>query len=152
MDYLGTVLTPAQGPNELGRFAQFRVLQVLGAGGLGLVFRAEDARCRRPVALKVLRPELAGDAASREQFAQAARAMAACEDVHVVTVYEVGQEGDLPFFAMEYLAGETLEERLGLLDQLPNAQILRIGRSVAEALALAHERGQAHGNLKPGNV
>jgi serine/threonine protein kinase len=152
MDYFGTVLSSAQGTDELGRFARFRVLEVLGSGGLGLVFRAEDTRRRQPVALKVLRPELVEDAGAREQFARAARAMAACEDVHVVKVYEVGEEGGLPFFVMEHLAGESLKERLGPRDPRPNAQILRIGRAVAGALARFHAREVAHGNLKPGNI
>ena len=104
-----TFLGPALQPDELGRLADFRVLELIGQGGMGIVFRAEDTRLRRVVALKVMQPRFAAETRIRQRFLGEARAMAALKSDHVVTVYEVGVAGDLPFLAMEFLEGETLD-------------------------------------------
>jgi hypothetical protein len=102
----------AQSPDEIGRLGGYRVLRVLGAGGMGVVFEAEDPRLKRRVALKVMKPELAAHAQSRHRFLREAQAMAALDHDHVVTVHQVGEDAGVPFVAMQLLQGESLAERL----------------------------------------
>jgi serine/threonine protein kinase len=145
-------LAPPQEPGEIGRLGPYRVLKLLGAGGMGLVFQAEDPRLQRPVALKVMRPDLAASPRSRERFLREARAAAALRDDHVVTVYQVDEDWGVPFLAMELLEGETLEARLRREGPLPLAEVLRLGREAAEGLAAAHGRGLVHRDVKPANI
>ncbi len=145
-------LAAPEGPDELGRLGPYRVLRPLGAGGMGLVFEAEDSQLRRRVALKVMRPHLADDTASRRRFVREAQAMAAVEHEHVVSVYQVGEEHGVPFLAMPLLRGEPLEARLHRDGKLPLAEVLRIGREAAEGLAAAHARGLVHRDVKPANL
>jgi tRNA A-37 threonylcarbamoyl transferase component Bud32 len=145
-------LKPPLLPDELGRLATYRVLQRIGQGGMGIVFRAEDIRLDRVVALKVMQPHLASDAKARERFMREARAMAALKNDHVVTVYEVGRAGDLPFLAMEFLEGEALDSWQKKVGRLPLAQVVRIGREAALGLAAAHARGLVHRDVKPSNL
>jgi serine/threonine protein kinase len=145
-------LTPPQGPDELGRLGPYRVLKVLGAGGMGVVFQAEDPRLKRLVALKAMRPGLANGATARERFLREAQATAAVEHDHIVHIYQVGEERGVPFLAMPLLKGETLHDRLKREGKLPLPEVLRIGRETAEGLAAAHERGLIHRDIKPGNL
>ncbi|MBY0521919.1 MAG: protein kinase [Gemmataceae bacterium] len=145
-------LAPPSDPGELGWLAHYRVIKVLGQGGMGLVFQAEDTQLQRPVALKVLKPHLAQDFGSRQRFLREARAMAALRSDHIVTVYQVGQDRDVPYLAMELLQGETLDawRRRGGPPTVP--QLLRLARELAEALVVAHEHGLVHRDIKPGNI
>jgi serine/threonine protein kinase len=145
-------LAPPRGPGEIGRLGHYRVLKVLGAGGMGVVFQAEDEQLRRLVALKVMRPALAAKATARERFLREVRAVAAVKHDHVVTIHQVGEDRDVPFLAMELVEGETLEERLRRQGRLPLAEVLRIGREAAEGLAAAHGRGLIHRDVKPSNI
>ncbi len=145
-------LAPAQAPDEMGRLGPYRVLKVLGSGGMGVVFLAQDVHLQRHVALKALLPTLASGPKARERFLREARAMAALKHDHVVTIYEVGADRGVPYLAMEFLEGETLETRLGRQGRLPAAEVLRIGREIALGLAAAHERGLIHRDVKPANV
>jgi CHAT domain-containing protein/tRNA A-37 threonylcarbamoyl transferase component Bud32 len=132
-----------------------RLGRPLGSGGMGMVFEAEDVALGRTVALKVMRPEMASRAGARERFLAEARAMAAIAHDHVVPVFAVGQEGDVPYFTMQLLAGESLQDRLdrhGDGNALPLAEVMRIGRQMAQGLAAAHARGLIHRDIKPGNI
>jgi serine/threonine protein kinase len=149
---LCALLAPPQGPGELGRLGPYRVRQVLGAGGMGVVFLAEDVQLKRPVALKVMRPEAAGKPAARERFLREAQAAAALEHEHVVTIYQVGEERGVPFLAMQLLRGMSLEERLKGSGPLGVHEVLRLGRQVARGLAAAHARGLIHRDVKPANL
>jgi serine/threonine protein kinase len=149
---LGTLLAPPQAADELGRLGRYRVLQVLGSGGMGVVFRAEDVVLRRPVALKVLLPVLAANPGNRQRFLREAQAAAKLEHDHVVTIYEVDEVRGVPYLAMQLLQGETLEARLRRLRRLPVAEVVRIGQQTALALAVAHERGLVHRDIKPANI
>src|SRR5579871_3318906 len=93
-------LEPAEGGDALGRLGPYRLLEVLGSGGMGVVFRAEDAHLLRPVALKVLRPSQAANAAARDRFLREARAAAAVENDHTVPVWQVGEEEGVPYLVM----------------------------------------------------
>jgi tRNA A-37 threonylcarbamoyl transferase component Bud32 len=147
-----TFLRTALQPDELGRLADFRVLQLIGQGGMGIVFRAEDTRLRRVVALKVMQPRFAFETRIRQRFLEEARAMAALKSDHVVTVYEVGVASDLPFLAMEFLEGEALDSLQKRVGQLPLSQVVRIGKEAASGLAAAHARGLVHRDIKPSNL
>jgi anti-sigma factor RsiW len=145
-------LAPPQGPDEIGRLGPYRVLKVLGSGGMGVVVEAEDVPLRRRVALKAMRPALAASTTARQRFLREGQATAALAHDHIVAIYQVGEDRGIPFLAMQLLEGETLEDRLQRQGTLPAAEVLRIGREVAAGLAAAHERGLIHRDVKPGNV
>jgi serine/threonine-protein kinase len=146
------LLSPPQASGELGWLGLYRVVKVLGQGGMGVVFQAEDSQLRRAVALKVMLPEVAANRAARERFLREARACAALKSDHVVTIYQVGQDRDIPFLAMELLQGQSLQEQLTPGGPLPVPEVLRIGREVAAGLAAAHAQGLVHRDVKPANV
>jgi urea transport system substrate-binding protein len=145
-------LAPPREAGELGWLGIYRIVGVLGEGGMGVVFDAQDTHLQRRVALKVLRPELAVNLGFRERFLQEARAAAGLSSDHVITIYQVGMENDVPYLAMQYLSGETLEQRVRREGRLPAAEVMRIGREVAEGLAAAHDKGLVHRDIKPANV
>jgi hypothetical protein len=145
-------LAPAQSPDELGRLGPYRVLRVLGAGGMGVVFQAEDPQLRRLVALKAMLPGLAANPSARERFLREARAAAALKHDHVVTIYQVGEDRGAPFLAMELLEGESLDDRLQRQGKLAIPEALRVGRELAEGLQAAHDKGLIHRDVKPANV
>lgn len=147
-----TFLAPPQQGDEIGRLGPYRILRVLGQGGMGIVFLAEERQLQRLVALKVLRPALAASPAARQRFLREARAAAAIVDDHVVTVLQVGEDQNLPYLAMQLLEGETLEARLQREGRLPPEEALRIGQEIAHGLAAAHERGLVHRDIKPSNI
>ncbi|HBI45245.1 MAG TPA: serine/threonine protein kinase [Planctomycetales bacterium] len=146
-------LASPQDPDELGRLGPYRVLKVLGTGAMGVVFQAEDPHLKRMVALKVMRPALAASAEFHRRFLREARLSASIDHEHIVTIYQVGEDRGVPFLAMQMLQGETLENRLDRAGgRLPLAEVLRVGREVAEGLAAAHARGLIHRDIKPANV
>jgi eukaryotic-like serine/threonine-protein kinase len=133
------------------RVAHFEVLAPLGAGAMGEVYRARDTRLERPVALKLLPPRFLADAGRVRRFAREARAASALNHPNIITVYDIGLEGTQPFIAAEYVAGQTLRERLSA-GRLPWAAALAIGKQIAAALDAAHTAGIAHRDIKPENV
>jgi hypothetical protein len=149
---LTAFLAPAQADDELGRLGQYRILEVLGSGGMGVVFRAEDLKLKRPVALKAMLPAVTGSRSAGQRFQREAEAMAAVEHDHIVRIYQVDADRGVPFLAMELLRGESLDARLKRNEKLPLAEVLRIGREIAEALAAAHATGLIHRDVKPANV
>jgi formylglycine-generating enzyme required for sulfatase activity/serine/threonine protein kinase len=145
-------LAPAQSAGELGRLGPYRVLEVLGAGGMGVVFKAEDPALARIVALKVMLPSATDSAAAKERFLREARMAAALDHDHVVRIFQVGEDRGVPFLAMEFLKGESLEDRLKRDGRIPIGEAVRIGREVADGLAVAHQHGLIHRDIKPANV
>lgn len=148
-------LFPVGQASALGQIGDYRLRRVLGSGGMGIVFEAEDTRLRRLVALKIMKPALAASSSARERFLREARVMAALKHEHIVTIYQVGEDNDVPFLAMELLEGRSLEQRLGFgrdAAPLPVREIVRIGRETAEGLAAAHEKGLIHRDIKPANI
>jgi serine/threonine protein kinase len=146
-----TFLAPPTRPDSLGRLGHYEVLQVLGKGGFGIVFRAFDEMLRRVVALKVMAPQLAATAPARKRFLREARSSAQVRHENVVQVYEVAEQ-PLPYLAMEFIPGETLQQKLDRVGPLDVPETLRIGRQIAEGLAAAHATGLIHCDIKPGNV
>src|SRR6516162_2463564 len=105
-------LRPPEQANELGCLGGFRIISPLGAGGMGLVFEAEDPQLQRRVAVKVMNPALASDPRHRQRFLREARAAAALRHDHIIDIYQVGEDQGVPFFAIPLLDGESLEDRL----------------------------------------
>ena len=134
-----------------GRLGGFRLVRELGRGGMGTVFEAEDSLLHRRVAVKVLHAGQA-DPSFGERFLREARAAAALRHDHVVTIYQVGQDGDTPFLVMEFLEGETLADRLEKRTWLPVPEAVRVAKEVAEGLAAAHAKGLIHRDVKPANI
>lgn len=151
-DELKSILGPAENEDELGRLGKHRVTEVLGVGGMGVVFKAEDTELGRPVAIKVMKPQLAASRDACRRFQREARAVAAFEHSHVVTVYHVGEEQGMPYFSMQLLEGESLRSRIDRSEQLSAQEVLRIGREIAQGLDAAHSRGLLHRDIKPDNV
>ena len=145
-------LLPAEGPNEIGRLGEYRIVEVLGVGGMGVVYRAEDLKLKRPVALKVMKPTVASKATAKERFLQEARAAAAIDHQNIVTIHQVGEDRDIPFIAMRYLRGESLQKRLNREQKLSLWKTIQIGKQIATGLAAAHEKGLIHRDIKPDNI
>jgi Tol biopolymer transport system component/predicted Ser/Thr protein kinase len=129
----------------------YEVLSALGAGGMGEVYRARDARLGREVAIKVLPADRLADEHRRRRFQQEARALSSLNHPHIVTIYEVESVGDVDFIVMEFVRGSTLDQLIPSRG-LPLNQLLRIAVPVAEALAAAHARGIIHRDVKPSNL
>jgi len=149
-------LAPPQGSDEIGRLGLYRVLKVLGSGGMGVVFQAEDIQLKRRVALKVLKSQAASRPRAKERFLREAQAAAAIEHDHIVTIHQVGEaqtdHGSVPFLAMQWLKGQSLEDRLKQGGILKPVQVVHLGRQIALGLAAAHEQGLIHRDIKPGNI
>ncbi len=148
LDFLG----PPKRDGDLGTLGHYRVLRILGAGGMGMVFEAEDAHLQRRVALKVMKPELSADDNNRLRFLREARATAAIEHDHIVAIYEVGEHQGVVFIAMPLLKGQTLDDYLKQGKNISLRAILKIGRQTAEGLAAAHEKNLIHRDIKPSNL
>jgi serine/threonine-protein kinase len=135
-------------------FERYRIEAVLGQGGMGQVYRAYDSRLRRRVALKVLRKDLDGapaDKAPGARLLREARAAAALSHPNIVSIFDVGQHGDVPYLAMELVSGRNLRAYVGDAS-IPLRTKLRWLVDVARALAAAHARGLVHRDVKPENV
>jgi serine/threonine protein kinase len=145
-------LAPPQAADEIGRLGSYRVLKVLGAGGMGVVFQAEDPKLHRLVALKAMLPALAASGTNKERFMLEARAAAQIEHDHIVAIFQVEEDRGVPFIAMPFLRGESLEERLKKQRKLPLDEALRIAKETAEGLAAAHDRNMIHRDIKPANI
>lgn len=145
-------LAPPQQPDEIGRLGPYRVLEALAAGGMGVVFRAEDPGLQRQVALKTMQPSLSINPYFKERFLREARAAAALKHPNIVTIYQVGDDRSTPFLAMEFLEGEALDARLAREHRLPILEAIRIAREVAVGLTAAHAKGLVHRDVKPSNI
>src|SRR5690242_14092288 len=106
------LLAPPSHPEMLGRLGRYEVERLIGAGGMGIVFKAFDTELNRPAAIKVLAPHLAGSGAARQRFAREARAAAAVVHEHVVAIHNVESDGAAPFLVMQFVAGDSLQTRL----------------------------------------
>jgi serine/threonine protein kinase len=145
-------LAPAKADDELGRLGKYRILDIIGHGGMGVVYKAEDSVVKRMVALKAILPSLGASDSVRKRFLREARAMGQLEHDHIVRLYDVGEDRGIPYMAMEFLVGEPLDRRLKNAPLLPLAEALRIGREIAEGLAAAHAHELIHRDIKPANV
>ena len=132
-------------------FGTYEVLEPLGAGGVGEVFRAHDSRLRRDVAVKVLSDRFKLDAQRLRQFEHEARVLASLNHPNIATLHAIEPFGQTQALILEFVDGETLAERIAA-GPLPLADALTIARQIAAALEAAHERGVVHRDLKPANI
>jgi serine/threonine protein kinase len=135
--------------------SHYQILERIGEGGMGVVYKARDTRLDRTVAIKILPAHLSDKPAARDRFEREARAISALNHPSICQLYDVGShdaaQGTIGYLVMEYLEGETLADRLAR-GPLPLDQVLKYGADICEALAKAHRTGVVHRDLKPGNI
>ena len=149
---LKQMLAPPSHPELLGRINRYELEQLVGRGGMGLVFRAYDTELNRTVAIKILALHLIAIGSARERFIREARAVASLSHPHIVPMYDVVTDGQVPALVMQFIAGETLQRRISQRGAMPVEDVLQIGIQLADALSLAHSHGLVHRDIKPGNV
>ena len=133
------------------RLGPYRVDTPLGAGGMGEVYRAQDTRLDRSVAIKILPPDVANDPVRKQRFEREAKTISSLNHPHICVLHDVGHQEGLDYLVMECIEGETLAKRLEK-GALPLEQVLKYGAQIADALDKAHRSGVVHRDLKPGNI
>lgn len=133
------------------KLGHFEIIDAIGAGGMGQVYRARDTRLGREVAVKILPPELASSPGFRERFAREAKTISSLNHPHICILYDIGRDEGLDYLVMEYIEGESLAQRLQN-GPIPTDELLEIASQIADALDRAHRAGLTHRDLKPGNI
>ena len=137
--------------DKLGRY---EIIEVLGRGGMGVVYKARDPVMHRLVALKTLNPDLLGNAELRKRFEREAQAAGALQHVNIVSIFDLGEADGVPYIAMAFLDGESLEKTIARRSAMPLAEKLKIVIQFCRGLHYAHtfEKGVVHRDVKPANI
>jgi len=134
------------------RIGSFRIVEIIGRGGMGAVYLAHDVKLDRPVAIKSIGPKLAGDSTTKMRFRREAKLLASLNHPNIAVIHEIiEQDDDSGYLVLEYVPGQTLTERIAHKG-VKLEEALSIGRQIAEAISAAHEKGVVHRDLKPGNI
>jgi hypothetical protein len=145
-------LEPSEVPDHLGRLGAYEVVDWVGEGGMGVVFKGYEPALNRYVAIKVLAPQWSADSAARRRFTREAQAAAAISHPHVITIHAVGEWRGQPFLVMEFVTGGSLQQRIDEGGPIELKELLRMGVQVASGLAAAHAQGLIHRDIKPSNI
>jgi len=146
------LLGPTENPDMLGRIGPYDIVGVVGRGGMGVVFKAYEVSLDRYVAIKMLHPHLAESGAARQRFAREGKAAAAVIDDSVLPIFGVDTWQGIPYLVMQYVAGESLQQRVVRKGPLELTEILRLAKQIAQGLSAAHSQGLVHRDVKPSNV
>ena len=148
LDYL----SPSDQPGSIGRLGSYEVTQVIGQGGMGIVLKAYDPSLHRVVAVKILAPYLAHNSHARKRFVREAQAIAAVSHDHVITIHAIDETAEQPKIVMQFVPGQSLQQKIDAEGSLDLKEILRIGMQTASGLAAAHAQGLVHRDIKPSNI
>jgi eukaryotic-like serine/threonine-protein kinase len=146
------ILPRSDNPAMIGKLGEFEILEPLGVGGMGIVYKGYDHELNRFVAVKVLSPTLSVSGAAKQRFLREAQAAAAVVHPNVVPIHAVSSDGQIPYLVMSYIPGTNLQEHLDTQGALSPVEAMRIGHQVALGLAVAHQQGVIHRDIKPGNI
>ncbi|MCR9117824.1 MAG: serine/threonine protein kinase [bacterium] len=144
-------LEPTTASDSLGKLHHYEIREMIGHGGCGVVLRALDTKLERMVAIKVMFPELAATSPARKRFIRETQATAAIRHANVVTICTV-EEKPIPFLVMEFIDGETLQQRINRTGPIDAVEVLQIGYEIACGLTAAHQSGLIHRDIKPANI
>ncbi|MEL6106993.1 MAG: serine/threonine-protein kinase [Planctomycetota bacterium] len=150
-EIVARLLEPSDDPETLGMLGKYRVLEVLGQGGMGIVVKAIDPSLDRVVAIKILRPDLAATDSERQRFVREAKAAGSIHHPNVVTIYSVDESANPPYLVMEHVDGETLTSRLRR-EEMTTVELCELARDILRGLEAAHEKNLIHRDIKPANI
>lgn len=145
-------LKAAENGNNIGQIAHYQISDTLGQGGMGYVFKAYDSQLHRTVALKVMKPELSHQLNAKARFLHEARSMASINSDNVAVIHQVGEEDNIPYLAMEFLEGQSMDSWIKSHSSTSTETILKWGMQICEGLIPAHKKNLIHRDIKPANL